>query len=172
MCYGRILLLSTGRIHNVNGIALGMPHDLRYLASKLVDIAASTARKWMRLCGMWFKFLGICDMRLIEMIDTDSDLVTLLLRSKSKIWEDKKRLGLLGENHVSCFPDLADNVPKQIHILQLCNWVFVYKINEAVNVHNTSYITVLIFIYLFTHIFHRSYRQTPFQVLELSEYKL
>lgn len=42
-------------------------------------------------------------MRLIEMADTDCDLVTLLLKSKSKIWEDKKRLGLLGEKHVSAF---------------------------------------------------------------------
>jgi hypothetical protein len=33
--------------------------------------------------------------------DIDDELVTLLLRSKSKIWEDKKRLGLL-EKHVSC----------------------------------------------------------------------
>jgi hypothetical protein len=42
-------------------------------------------------------------MRLIEMVDTDCDLVTLLLKSKSKIWEDKKRLGLLGEKQVSAF---------------------------------------------------------------------
>lgn len=33
--------------------------------------------------------------------DIDNDLVTLLLQSKSKIWEDKKRLGLLREKHVS-----------------------------------------------------------------------
>jgi len=33
--------------------------------------------------------------------DTDNELVRLLLRSKSKIWEDKKRLGLLHEKHVS-----------------------------------------------------------------------
>jgi hypothetical protein len=42
-------------------------------------------------------------MRLIEMVDTDSDLVSLLLKSKNKIWEDKKRLGVLGEKHVSAF---------------------------------------------------------------------
>jgi len=42
-------------------------------------------------------------MRLIEMVDTDCDLVTLLLKSKGKIWEDKKRLGLLGEKNVSAF---------------------------------------------------------------------
>jgi hypothetical protein len=33
--------------------------------------------------------------------DTENELVTLLLKSKSKIWEDKKRLGLLREKHVS-----------------------------------------------------------------------
>ncbi|KDR20419.1 hypothetical protein L798_04955 [Zootermopsis nevadensis] len=33
--------------------------------------------------------------------DIDNDLVTLLLQSKSKIWEDKKRLGLLREKHNS-----------------------------------------------------------------------
>lgn len=43
--------------------------------------------------------------------DTDDELVTLLLRSKSKIWEDKKRLGLL-EEHVSFFPEIrhAQNI--------------------------------------------------------------
>jgi hypothetical protein len=37
------------------------------------------------------------------MVDADSDLASLLLKSKSKIWEDKKRLGLLGEKQVSVF---------------------------------------------------------------------
>jgi hypothetical protein len=37
--------------------------------------------------------------------DTDDELVTLLLTSKSKIWEDKKRLGLL-ERPVSCVPEI------------------------------------------------------------------
>jgi hypothetical protein len=46
------------------------------------------------------------------MDDANNELVTLLLKSKSKIWEDKKRLGLLGEKHVSCFPDLVNNVRK------------------------------------------------------------
>jgi hypothetical protein len=38
--------------------------------------------------------------------DTDDELVTLLLTSKSKIWEDKKRLGLL-ERPVSCVPEIS-----------------------------------------------------------------
>jgi hypothetical protein len=37
--------------------------------------------------------------------DTDDELATLLLTSKSKIWEDKKRLGLL-EKPVSCVPEI------------------------------------------------------------------
>jgi hypothetical protein len=43
--------------------------------------------------------------------DTDDELVTLLLRSKSKIWEDKKRLGLLKE-HVSFFPEMRHSLTK------------------------------------------------------------
>jgi hypothetical protein len=46
------------------------------------------------------------------MDEDDNDLVTVLLNSKSKIWEDKKRLGLLGETQVSCFQDFVNYVPK------------------------------------------------------------
>jgi hypothetical protein len=34
--------------------------------------------------------------------DVENELAVLLLQSKGKIWEDKRRLGLLREKHVSC----------------------------------------------------------------------
>jgi len=75
-----------------------MPHEQCYLSSRLVDLAA---KYQVRRENEWGYV--VCDMWLIEMVDTDCDLVTLLLKSKSKIWEDKKRLGLLGEKPVSAF---------------------------------------------------------------------
>lgn len=68
--------------------------------------------------------LNLWDVIIKIMDEDDNDLVTVLLNSKSKIWEDKKRLGLLGETQVSCFQDFVNYVPKWEQFLQF--WVESY----------------------------------------------